>query len=191
MEHPPMRAVGRAQFDHVSQRFIIFGICFRQQLYGANLGPVAILWPWKPLSFLTYRVEYLNLPKLDPWFLNLNILIQTHTQEIQIVFLQMWRAWDSNPRACSCSVKGQFKVVKHGGGIRLIVGFQPLMVISPTASWIRWCMQVFAWWFNVDLSCLGRTIYARRFLGAKPPIQFLHRWAERNLYWLRAAQSVA
>ncbi len=24
---------------------------------------------------------------------------------------------------------------KGGGGIRLIVGFQPLMVISPTASW--------------------------------------------------------
>ena len=30
------------------------------------------------------------------------------------------------------------------GGIRLIVGFQPHMVISPTASWIRWCMQVYA-----------------------------------------------
>ena len=30
-----------------------------------------------------------------------------------------------------------------GGGKRLIVGFQPLMVISPTASWIRWCMQVY------------------------------------------------
>ncbi len=29
------------------------------------------------------------------------------------------------------------------GGIRLIVGFQPLMAISPTASWIRWCMQVY------------------------------------------------
>ena len=29
------------------------------------------------------------------------------------------------------------------GGIRLIVGFQPLMVISPTAIWIRWCMQVY------------------------------------------------
>ncbi len=75
-----------------------------------------------------------------------------------------------------------------GGGIRLIVGFQPLMVISQTTSWIRWCMQVYAWWFNVDLSCLGRTIYARQFLGAKPPIQFRHRWAERNhldhLYWL-------
>ncbi len=49
------------------------------------------------------------------------------------------------------------------GGIRLIVGFQPLMVISPTASWIRWCTQVYAWWFNVDLCCLGRTIYARQF----------------------------
>ncbi len=34
--------------------------------------------------------------------------------------------------------------VPVGGWIRLIVGFQPLMVISPTASWIRWCMQVYA-----------------------------------------------
>ncbi len=40
------------------------------------------------------------------------------------------------------------------------------MVISPTASGIRWCMRV----SYVDLSCLGRTIYARQFLGAKPPI---------------------
>ncbi len=31
-----------------------------------------------------------------------------------------------------------------GVEIRLIVGFQPLMVISLTASWIRWCMQVYA-----------------------------------------------
>ncbi len=54
------------------------------------------------------------------------------------------------------------------------------MVISPTASWIRWCMQGYAWWFNVDLSCLGRTIYAIQFLGAKPLIQFRHRWAERE-----------
>ncbi len=30
------------------------------------------------------------------------------------------------------------------GVIRLIVGFQSVMVISPTASWIRWCMQVYA-----------------------------------------------
>ncbi len=31
-----------------------------------------------------------------------------------------------------------------GGWIRLIVDFQPLVVISPTASWIWWCMQVYA-----------------------------------------------
>ncbi len=35
-------------------------------------------------------------------------------------------------------------------------------------------------WVNVDLCCLGRTIYARQFLGAKPPIQFCHRSAEMN-----------
>ncbi len=84
---------------------------------------------------------------------------------------------------------------RSDGWIRLIVGFQPLMVISPTASWIRWCMQAYAWWVNVDLSCLGWTIYARQFFGAKPPIQFRHRWAQRNhsdhLYRLRAAQSDA
>ena len=51
-----------------------------------------------------------------------------------------------------------------GGGLKLMVGFQPFMVISPTVSCIRWCMQVYGWWFiNVDLSCLGRTIYARQF----------------------------
>ncbi len=78
---------------------------------------------------------------------------------------------------------------------RPIVGFQLLMVISPTARWIRWCMQVYGLWFNVDLSCLSRTISARQLLGAKPPNQFRHRWAERNhsdhLYWLRAPQSDA
>ncbi len=41
-------------------------------------------------------------------------------------------------------------------------------------------MQVYVWWFNVDLSCLGRTINARHFLGAKPPIQLRHRWAQRD-----------
>ncbi len=36
------------------------------------------------------------------------------------------------------------------------------------------------WWVQIDLSCLGRTIYAWQFLGAKPLTQFRHRWAERN-----------
>ncbi len=34
--------------------------------------------------------------------------------------------------------------IAYRGWIRLIVSFQPLMVISPTASWILWCMQVYA-----------------------------------------------
>ncbi len=38
----------------------------------------------------------------------------------------------------------QRQPLTSGRGIRLIVGFQPLMVISPTASWIRWCRQVYA-----------------------------------------------
>ncbi len=81
-----------------------------------------------------------------------------------------------------------------GGWIRLIVGFQPLMVISPTASCIRWRMQGYA--CELMWTCLvgPNDLRPRQFLGAKPPIQFRHRWAERNhsdhLYWLRAAQSV-
>ncbi len=45
-----------------------------------------------------------------------------------------------------------------GGGIMLIVGFQPLMVISPTASWIRWCMQVWtANWYRTDIAIKTNT----------------------------------
>ncbi len=43
-----------------------------------------------------------------------------------------------------------------GGEIRLIaciVGFQPLMVISPTASWIRWCTQVYACVRRMLMTC--------------------------------------
>ncbi len=71
--------------------------------------------------------------------------------------------------------------IKSGGGVNQAysrLSTTAFMVISLTASWIRWCMQVFEWWFNVDLSCLGRRIYARQFLGAKPPIQFCHRYKE-------------
>ncbi len=59
------------------------------------------------------------------------------------------------------------------------------------------CMQVYAGvgGVNLDLSCLGRMIYARQFLSAKLPTQFLHRRAEKNhsdhLYWPWAGQSVA
>ena len=59
------------------------------------------------------------------------------------------------------------KISVGGGWIRLIVGFQPRMVIAPTANGIRWCMQMYAWWFNVDLSCLGRTMYARRQISGR------------------------
>ncbi len=73
-----------------------------------------------------------------------------------------------------------------------IVGFQPLMALSLTASWIRWCMQVHVWWFNVDLSFLGRTIYARHFLGADSiPPQVCRKNHSNHLYWPRAAQSDA
>ncbi len=58
----------------------------------------------------------------------------------------------ANPNQC----EGCTCLLGGGGGIRLIVDFQPLMVISLTASCIRWCMRGY---FNVDLSCLGRTIY--------------------------------
>ncbi len=54
-----------------------------------------------------------------------------------------------------------------GGGIRLIVGFQPLMVISPTASWIRWCMKVYVWCFNVDFFLFGPNDLRLTILGCQ------------------------
>ncbi len=118
---------------------------------------------------------------------HMTIRINLVYQETLTLFVE----WKNGARKCLPAAVTR----SVGGWIRLIVGFQPLMVISPTAGWIRWCMQVYAWWCKMNLSCLGRTIYARHFLGAKPPIQFRHRWAERNhsdhLYWPRAAQSVA
>ncbi len=58
---------------------------------------------------------------------------------------------------------------------RLIVGFQPPMDCKlDSVVYVGVCV-----WVNVDLSWLGQTIYARHFLGAKPPIQFRYRWAKR------------
>ena len=45
-------------------------------------------------------------------------------------------------------------------GIRLKVGFQPLKVISPTASWIWWCMQVYAYG-DLVWTCL---VWAKRYI---------------------------
>ena len=59
----------------------------------------------------------------------------------------------------------------RGEGVRLKVCFQSLKIISPTASWIQWPMQVprvCMWWVNLDLFLLRRTIYARQFASAKP-----------------------
>ncbi len=55
------------------------------------------------------------------------------------------------------------------GGIRLKVGFQPLIVISPAASWIRWCMQVYVGVFVVICGKFGPVLFwASTFLwGAK------------------------
>ncbi len=70
--------------------------------------------------------------------------------------------------------------------IVVVVVHQAYIRLSTTHGHITDCKLesgvyagVYGWWFNVDPSCLGRTIYARQFLGAKPPIQFRHRRAER------------
>ena len=48
--------------------------------------------------------------------------------------------------------------------------------ITDCTFWIRWCIQVYdGVGVNLGLSCLGRTISARRFWGAKPMTQFRHR----------------
>ncbi len=92
--------------------------------------------------------------------------------------------------------RGQSVLEREGGGVN-----QTYSWLSTTHGHItdrKLDSAVYAglcMWVNVDLSCLGWTIYARQFLGAKPPIQFRHRWAERkhsdHLYRLQAAQSVA
>ncbi len=96
-----------------------------------------------------------------------------------------------------------------GGWIRLIVGFQPLMVISPTASWIRWCMQVYVWWFGPvlfgpnDLRLTGIYWQDCRCLCISAPvaIQSRCRWLLREDYmamspdqkasWMHMRKSVA
>ncbi len=85
-------------------------------------------------------------------------------------------------------------------GYRWVGFFQAYSLLSTTHGHITDCKLYsvvyggVCVWVNVDLSCLARTIYAQQFLGAKPLIQFRHRWAwwvERNhsdhLYWLQAA----
>ncbi len=42
------------------------------------------------------------------------------------------------------------------------------------------CMRVLVSWVNVDLSCLGQTIYARQLWVPKSLTQFCHRWSEIN-----------
>ncbi len=68
--------------------------------------------------------------------------------------------------------------------IQCTKGNQAYSRLSTTHGHIPYCkldsvvyaaVQVYAWRVSVDLSCLGRTIYARQFLGAKPPIKFRHR----------------
>ncbi len=61
-----------------------------------------------------------------------------------------------------------------GGGIRLIVGFQPLMVISPTASWIRWCMQVWHYgrtWHRLGTDWFSASIDRVKSRNLPNPIQ--------------------
>ena len=68
-------------------------------------------------------------------------------------------------------------VLGRGGGV-----IQAYSLLSTTHGHITDCKLysvvhagVCVLIFNVDLSCLGHTIYARQLLGAKPPMQFHHR----------------
>ena len=90
------------------------------------------------------------------WLLNASTWIHDY---VYISDLSLWKDWllnfdldHLNNECLVVTVTAQVWAIiysKVGGWIRLIVGFQPLMVISPTASWIRWCMQVYAWWFYI------------------------------------------
>ena len=73
-------------------------------------------------------------------------------------FTSEWKAifllWILSPATCFLVYVQLLRVVVVGGRS----GFQPLMGISPTANWIRWCMQVYAWWFLM-WTCL---VWAKR-----------------------------
>ncbi len=58
---------------------------------------------------------------------------------------------------------------RRWGWIRLVVSFQQLMVISPTAMQVGFggVCRCQCKWVNVDLSCLGWTIYARTVFGCQ------------------------
>ena len=81
-----------------------------------------------------------------------------------------------------------FFFFEWGGGIRLEITFRFSRLYQFLhASWNRWCTWVVVsssarvvWWETLDLSCLGRLIYAGQILCAKQPSQFHHRWAEKN-----------
>ncbi len=75
--------------------------------------------PWVCLGGLIPAVRYNDIKA--------NILFRNCEDVTRVT----WRRCHSN------------EVGGRGGGIRLIVGFQPLMVISPTARWIRWWAERF------------------------------------------------
>ncbi len=76
---------------------------------------------------------------------------------------QPWRAWQWEKPSKNDHTPRYTVMERHNmerGWIRLIVGFQPLMVISPTASWIPWCVQVYA--CELMWTCLVWAIYDLR-----------------------------
>ncbi len=92
-----------------------------------------------------------------------------------------------------CRGRLKHKLVQHvyllggGGWIRLIVGFQPLMVISPTVSWIRWCMQVYACEFT-SVGCAVQVMTAPKKRSTKSKVfakvRAMRQWEVYLNIWL-------
>ncbi len=78
-------------------------------------------------------------------------MVQSHNAATRVTY----HRYKYIPIPCASKVHAALIMsggVGEGGGGRLIVGFHPIMDISPTASWIRWYMQVYA--CEVMLTCL-------------------------------------
>ena len=110
-------------------------------------------WTFRYFPNLKCTYIYVCVFKPNNWFL----LHAACWYILGIIEFDVWRcALEPRPNLlwyspCQPLKRSKFNkpvINRVGGGwIRLIVGFQPLMVTSTTASCIRWCMQVYAWWF--------------------------------------------
>ena len=95
---------------------------------------------WSPLLHLSQNVLSLK----NSWRLTKSKII--FQQDFR--FSQVTIAKCCSSRSClqmiTIAISLQWMPIGEGGGVNGVkVGFQPLKIISPAASWLRWCIQVY------------------------------------------------